>query len=112
MSAGRPYNSKTPLWNNKAALKVRIYRWIEFSGGTKYGCAKVMHISRSTVIKWWDIMEWTPDLLTRYKRVKSWMGSNGFSTDAEACAKDLGISVDDAYLDIHTAQEMHPKYVM
>ncbi len=48
--AGRPINSKTPLWRKVLALKVRVYRWMERDRGTKYNCAKTMGISRTTFI--------------------------------------------------------------
>lgn len=59
--AGRPYNSTTPAWKSKPAIKVCAYRlmhYIEEKEATKYSCAKDLGMSRTTVIKWWDIVDW------------------------------------------------------
>lgn len=61
MKAGRPKNSKTPVWRSFAAIRIRAYRYVTGEHGTKYGCARFTGLSRTTVIKWWDTVEWTPE---------------------------------------------------
>jgi len=64
MPAGRPFDSKTPLWRNSAAIKVVTYRFLMAYKGmdaSKSGCARYMSLSRTTVIKWWHVIEWTED---------------------------------------------------
>ena len=61
MPAGRRNNSLTPPWRSKPAVKVCLYRllcFLEEREPTKYGCAKDLGISRTTVIKWWNLVDW------------------------------------------------------
>ena len=60
MKAGRPFNSITPAWRNKALVKVMAYRFLmgyKNQEATKAGCARYMSLSRTTVIKPWDDFE-------------------------------------------------------
>ncbi len=111
MTAGRPLNSKTPLWNNKAAIKVRIYRWM-YPDGTRYGCAKTMAMSRTTVIKWWDSMAWSEQQRQAFNKVWSWMVPHDSQDDCHQCADELGMTLEDVLLDVATIQEMTPRYVI
>ena len=64
MKAGRPFNSITPAWRNKALVKVMAYRFLmgyKNQEATKAGCARYMSLSRTTVIKHWDALDWTAD---------------------------------------------------
>lgn len=114
MGAGRPRNSITPIWRNKAAIKVRIYRWIERDSATKIGCAKIMKMSRTTVIKWWDTMCWTKEDEERYKAIKGWV-INKYGDPCqyvpEVCAKDLGYDVEKVKLDMETLK-IEPRYIL
>lgn len=115
MPAGRPYNSITPIWNNKAAIKVRIYHWLKWHDGdpgTKYDCAKMMGISRTTAIKWWDSMKWTEDRDKGFSDVIHWHCTHWEDFDYNRCAKELNMSVDEVLLNVATYNEMVPKYVM
>ena len=61
MTAGRPYKSQTPPWRSKPALRVCLYRllcFLEKREASKSACARELGISRTTVIKWWDITDW------------------------------------------------------
>ncbi len=63
MPAGRPFNSITPPWRSTPAVMVVTYRFLmtyKRQEATKSGCARYCGISRNTVIKWWDLIEWTP----------------------------------------------------
>ena len=64
MPAGRPHNSTTPPWNSEPAIKVAVYRFLmknKRKKESKSGCARFMKISRTTVVKWWDIIEWSKE---------------------------------------------------
>lgn len=114
MQAGRPHNSITPVWRNKAAIKVRIYRWMECDSATKIGCARTMKISRTTVIKWWDTMCWTKEDKERYKSIRRWVISKYGAPCQyvpEVCAKDLGYELDKVKLDMEMLK-MEPKYIL
>lgn len=61
MSAGRPYNSTTPAWRSKPCLKVcayKLYCHLKETEATKSECARVTGLSRTTVIKWWNTVDW------------------------------------------------------
>ena len=114
MGAGRPHNSITPIWRNKAAIKVRIYRWIERDSATKIGCAKIMKMSRTTVIKWWDTMCWTKEDEERYKAIRGWIINkygNPCQYVPEVCAKDLEYDVEKVKLDMETLK-IEPRYIL
>ena len=112
MKAGRPHNSTTPIWHNKAAIRVRIYRFLEGEQATKVGCARYMNMSRTTVIKWWNAMEWTEEKKCNFKKVRDWYIENNYTSDLGACSIDLNIPIVDVYLDVATWQEMVPKYYL
>ena len=115
MTAGRPLGSKTPPWKNKAAIKVRIYRWLKWHDGdpgTRYNCAKVMGISRTTVVGWWDTMSWTADRHKGFREVIHWYCTHLGIMDYEQCANDLNLPVDEVKLNVATYEEMVPKYVL
>lgn len=112
MKAGRPHNSTTPIWHNKAAIKVRIYRFLEGEQATKVGCARYMNMSRTTVIKWWKTMEWTEEKRYNFKKVRDWYIENNYTSDLGACSIDLNIPIVDVFLDVATWKEMVPKYYL
>lgn len=61
MTAGRPYNSQTPPWRSKPALRVCLYRllcFLEKREASKSACARELGVSRTTVIKWWNLTDW------------------------------------------------------
>jgi len=95
---GRPRNSLTPPWRNQAAVKVRAYRLLN-RNGSKYDCAKTMRMSRTTVIKWWDAMEWTKNDSLNYVRCSIWLYLN-MRADLKLCSKDLGLSFDEVMLHV------------
>ncbi len=72
--AGRPINSKTPAWRSQPAIKVVAYRFLmryKKTKATKAGCARYMHLSRTTVIKWWDLIEWSKDDINHLVKVRN-----------------------------------------
>ena len=109
---GRPYNSTTPAWRNKAAIKVRAYRWLERDKATKYGCAQMMQMSRTTVIKWWDAMEWSDERRKGFGDVIVWYNTHWENLDYDLCAEELGLSVEEVLLNVATYKELTPKYVL
>jgi len=115
MKAGRPKNSKTPVWRNKAAIKVRIYRYLAENGDvppTKSGCAAFMKLSRTTVIKWWDAMEWTEKSRNTYNIVWKWRIDNYTDQDFGRCAEELGISYDDVMFQVTTRENIWGVYYL
>lgn len=61
MGAGRPFNSKTPAWRSKPAIKVGAYKLLCYLRGreaTKSECSRNLNLSRNTVIKWWNSVDW------------------------------------------------------
>lgn len=117
MRAGRPYNSKTPVWRNKTAIKVRMYHFLcfqEHKTPTKYGCAKYMNISRTTAIKWFDVMKWNNDRNTEYWAVRKWLLEN-YKVEGqhipERCAEELGYNLTDVQLDMEMFKIEH-NYVL
>jgi len=112
MSAGRPHKSTTPIWRNKAVIKVGIYRFLEGEQATKVGCARYMNMSRTTVIKWWDSMEWTEEKRCNFKKVIDWYVEYYYTSDLGACSIDLNIPIVDVFLYIALWQEMVPKYYL
>ena len=109
---GRPYNSTTPTWRNKAAVKVRVYRWLEGDKATKYGCAQMMQMSRTTVIKWWDAMEWSDERRNGFGAVRTWCNKHWKNLDYDLCAEELGLTVDEVLLNVATFKELTPKYIL
>lgn len=103
MVAGRPFNSTTPAWRSKPAIKVRMYHflcYLERETPTKYGCAKTMGISRTTAIKWFDAMKWSKERDAEYWEVRKWVWGNECQNSPEQCSKELGYNVDDVRLDM------------
>lgn len=114
MSAGRPHNSKTPLWKNKAAIKVRIYRWMRLHDDmeeSRSECARMMEISRTTVIKWWDTMMWTKEADNAFHEVQHWYNTHWENLDYEQASKELRRHIDEVLLDVATYEEMRGKYI-
>lgn len=61
MTAGRPYNSITPPWRSKPAIQVCLYRllcYLEKREASKSACVRELGLSRTTVIKWWNLVDW------------------------------------------------------
>ena len=111
MTAGRPHNNKTPLWRNKAAMKVRAYRWMERENATRSGCAKVMGISRHTAIKWWNRMAWSEEdykAFTAVRHSECIVDEKAFTR----CAEELGLSLDCVLLNVATYHEIFPKHLL
>ena len=105
MGAGRPYNSTTPAWRSKPAIKVRMYHflcYIDKKTPNKSDCAKTMKMSRTTAIKWFDDMKWSKERDAEYWKVREWVIIYGeaFQYSPEQCSKELGYSVDDIRLDM------------
>ena len=113
MGAGRPYKSKTPVWHNMKAIKVRVYRYLADNGdvpSTKNGCAKFMKLSRTTVRKWWDVMEWSEISRNTYNIVWQWRINNYADQDFDRCAKELNIPYDDVMLQVVTRDNIWGVY--
>lgn len=111
MTVGRPLNSKTPAWNNTAAVKVRIYRYLHREKATKRNCSKAMNMSRTTVIKWWDSMNWTPADYNNFNAVIDWYDLHYSNADIELCAQELNLPIDCVLLNLATYKEITPKYI-
>ncbi len=103
--AGRPFNSKTPLWRNIPALKVRAYRLLKEDEATRKDCAKITGISRTTAIKWWDEMKWTEEKKTIYEKVSFWIICKHGEIKFEECAKDLGLTINQVKIEYATQIE-------
>lgn len=98
MTAGRPYNSTTPAWRSKPAVKVGMYHFLchihYYEGPTKSGCARLMGISRNTVIKWFDDLRWSQERNGQYRAVRDWVIEhfyNGSPYDTKQCSADLAL---------------------
>ena len=117
MEAGRPYNSITPPWHSKPAIKVRMYHLLCFLKGetpTVYGCAKLMQISRTTATKWFGMMKWNMEKDEHYKTVRNWLLSHSHDDSpytADDCAKDLKFDLDETRLDIEMLK-IERKYII
>lgn len=104
MSAGRPYNSTTPLWRSKPAVKVAIYHFLCFHDHkepTKYGCAKEMGISRTTTTKWFEATRWDEKRQQQYWTVRRWVIEHLYTDscdDAKQCSSELMLQHDDVCL--------------
>ncbi len=108
MSAGRPYNSMTPVWRSKPAAKVRAYRFLMGAKGTKAECARNTGLSRSTVIKWWNQVEWTPENSQTFNDIQNWMGMTTHYKNFNSirCASEMGIPVDIVEFELITLDEI------
>ena len=116
MGAGRPYNSTTPAWRSKPAIKVRMYHflcYIDNKTPNKSDCAKTMKMSRTTAIKWFDDMKWSKERDNEYWEVRKWVltNRNDFQFSPEHCSQQLGYSVDDIRLDMEMLK-IEPLYVI
>lgn len=117
MSAGRPYNSTTPAWRSKPAIKVRMYHFLcflEHKKPTMYGCAKYMKISRTTAIKWFNAMKWSKERHTEYWEVRKWVlekYGEACQYSPEHCSEELGYDLDDIRLDMEMVK-IEPRYIM
>jgi len=61
MTAGRPHNSQTPPWRSNPAIRVCLFRlqcFLEKREASKSACARELGLSRTTVIKWWNLTDW------------------------------------------------------
>lgn len=75
---------------------------------TKADCAKETGLSRTTVIKWWDQVEWTSENSQIFDDIQNWMGLTIHHTrhTPKQCAEDLGISLDIAKFELATLDEI------
>lgn len=104
MTAGRPYNSTTPLWRSKPAVKVSMYHFLcflEHKEPTQYGCAKEMGISRTTAIKWFEATRWSKERDEQYRSVRKWVLDHlneDSPYDSKRCSKELMLLESDVCL--------------
>ena len=109
--AGRPYNSITPAWRSKPAIKVCAYKLLSFLNETepsKSGCSRDMALSRTTVIKWWDAIDWEKD----FEAFELLFFSQAISIEDQASsfgiiASECGIPLEKALL----MEEIRKEYV-
>lgn len=85
---------------------------MERERATKSACAREMEMSRTTVIKWWDVMRWTEEKRKAFKKVRQWYIEHDECFDPKLCAATLKLSIEDVYLDVATWRIMVPKYVV
>lgn len=114
MKVGRPHNSKTPLWHNTAAIKVRIYLWMSYYWPetlSKSDCARRMSLSRTTVIKWWNIMAWDDAKMKAFSKVKHYYTTHWGNFDENLAVQELNMPLDNILLDVATFTEMSGKYI-
>lgn len=71
----------------------------------------MMEISRTTAIKWWDVVEWNEDLNKSFDKVIHWYNTHWDNLDYDQAAIELGRTVEDILLDVSTYKEMRWKYV-
>ena len=79
---------------------------------TKYDCAKMMQMSRTTVIKWWDAMGWTIEKDSAFSSVIHWYNAHWDNPDYNQAVQVLNISKENVLLNVATYKEMCPKYVI
>ena len=72
----------------------------------------MMQMSRTTVIKWWDVMEWTDERRKVFGDVMTWYNTHWENLDYNLCAKELGLSVNEVLLNVATYKELTPKHVL
>lgn len=111
MTAGRPHNSNTPLWRCKAAINVRLYRYVHTKDGSQSACAREFGMSRTTVIKYWDAAEWTAENEAVYNRVRKWHWSHLDNLDYHQCADELGMTYDEVMYHITVFKNLWGKYI-
>ena len=98
MPAGRPHNSITPAWRSKPAVRVcawKLFRFLTEQETTKSECARELGISRSTVIKWWNTIDWDENFII-FQRVFDWRVCwvKHPEKSFDDCAEELNISVE------------------
>ncbi len=77
MPQGRPYNSLTPAYRSLPAMSIcvwKLQRYLNNEEMTKSACARDLGLSRHTVIKWWDTIEWNHEMhvaFSRYVQLRS-----------------------------------------
>lgn len=114
MTAGRPYNSQTPLWRSKPAIRVCLFRllcFLEKRELSKSACARELGVSRTTVIKWWNLVDWEGGDFDHFRRVFDYQalrltdytldtGQSTYNPDytMEEIASDCGIPIEKARL--------------
>ena len=108
MTAGRPHDSMTPAWRSKPAAKIRAYRFLMGDKATKADCARDTGLSRSTVIKWWDQVEWTPENSQTFNDIQNWMEMTTHykNFNSKRCAAETGIPVDIIEFELLTLDEI------
>ena len=108
IGAGRPQNSTTPVWRSKPAAKVRAYRFLMDKKGTKADCAKETGLSRTTVIKWWDQTEWTPENSQTHNDIQNWLGltTHYINVSPKRCAEETGIPIEIVEFEFATLDEI------
>ena len=117
MTAGRPYNSITPLWRSKPAVKVAWYQFlcfIEHKEPTMYGCAKMMKISRTTVIKWFEATKWSEIRDKQYWLVRKWILEHlreDCCYDSERCSSELRMPKEEVFLFMEMFK-IEPQYIL
>ena len=97
-----------PVWRSKFAIQVRAYRFVMGNKGTRAGCARQTGLSRTTVIKWWDAVEWTEENSQNYKTVQNWLcdSCTWRNISVQRCADDLGIPYETANYEMQTSAEI------
>lgn len=108
MATGRPQNSKTPAWRSKPAIKVRAYRFLMGDKGTKADCANVTNLSRTTVIKWYDQVAWTPETSKNFEIMQNWMIDHAghHNISAKRCAAEVGLPLEIIQYEFKTLNEI------
>ena len=108
MTVGRPQNSTIPVWQSKSAIQVRAYRFVMGNKGTRADSARLTGLSRTTVIKWWNAVEWTEENSQDFRTVQNWLCDSCTSRNisVQRCADDLGIPYDTANYEMQTSAEI------
>lgn len=98
----------TPAWRSKPAAKIRAYRFLMGDKSTKADCARDTGLSRSTVIKWWDQVEWTPENSQTFNDIQNWMEMTTHykNFNSKRCAAETGIPVDIIEFELLTLDEI------
>lgn len=117
MTAGRPFNSITPLWRSKPAVKVAMYHFLCFLNHkepTMYGCAKMMKISRTTAIKWFDVTKWSKNRDEQYRSVRKWILEHlreDCCYDSKLCSSELMLPEEEVFLFMEMLK-IEPQYIL
>lgn len=96
MSAGRPHNSITPEWRSKPAARICAWKLVQYLANreiTKSDCARQLKLSRHTVIKWWNTIDWERD----YNNFETFMDWRIFwmfhpEKTLHECSREIGLS--------------------